>query len=236
MMVLNTIVAEAVDRIAGELERAKVAGKAKPGQHTAAFHNALQKILQASLKAHKRVVFNGNGYEADWPKEAERRGLPNAPDTPSALAALAKKENAALFEKYGVMTKRELESRYEIFLEEYSKKVRIEGNTTIDIARTMILPAVRAEYFETAKAYNETDASNVKIAVDMLHGQMTELGNGLVALKEAIDYLQGALANNDPEDILTRMADLRKVADSLETIVASDRWPLPKYREMLFLY
>ena len=97
MTVLNTIVAEAVDRIAGELEAAKVAGKAKPGEHTAAFHNALQKILQASLKEHKRVVFNGNGYEADWPKEAEKRGLPNAPDTPSALAALTKKENTRLF-------------------------------------------------------------------------------------------------------------------------------------------
>ena len=186
MTVLNTIVAEAVDRIAAELDAAKVAGKAKPGEHTAAFHVALQKILQASLKAHKRVVFNGNGYEADWPKEAEKRGLPNAPDTLSALAALSKKENVALFEKYGVMTKRELKSRHEIFLEEYANKVRIEGNTALDIAKTMILPAVRAEYLEAAKAYNETDSSNVKVAIDMLHGQMTELGSGLVKMKEAI--------------------------------------------------
>ncbi len=202
MTVLNTIVAEAVDRIAGELEAAKVAGKAKPGEHTAAFHIALQKILQSSLKAHKRVIFNGNGYEADWPKEAEKRGLPNAPDTLSALAALSKKENIALFEKYGVMTKRELTSRREIFLEEYANKVRIEGNTALDIARTMILPAVRAEYLETAKTYNETDSSNVKIAIDMLHGQMTELGTGLVKMKEAIDYLQDALKNYDTADTL----------------------------------
>ena len=110
MTVLNTIVAEAVDRIADELDselKAKGFKLSLPAandqlpttKHTAAFHNALQKILQSSLKAHKRVVFNGNGYEADWPKEAERRGLPNAPDTPSALAALAKDENAALFER-----------------------------------------------------------------------------------------------------------------------------------------
>ena len=236
MTVLNTIVAEAVDRIAGELEAAKVAGKAKPGEHTTAFHNALQKILQSSLRAHKRVVFNGNGYEADWPKEAERRGLPNAPDTLSALAALSKKENVALFEKYGVMTKRELKSRHEIFLEEYEKKVRIEGNAALDIAQTMILPAVRAEYYETAKAYNETDSSNVKTAIDMLHGEMMELGCGLVKMKDAIDYLRDALANYDTTDILARMAELRKVADSLETVVANDRWPLPKYRDMLFLY
>ncbi len=236
MTVLNTIVAEAVDRIAAELDAAKVAGKAKPGEHTAAFHVALQKILQASLKAHKRVVFNGNGYEADWPKEAEKRGLPNAPDTLSALAALSKKENVALFEKYGVMTKRELKSRHEIFLEEYANKVRIEGNTALDIAKTMILPAVRAEYLEAAKAYNETDSSNVKVAIDMLHGQMTELGNGLVKMKEAIDYLQGALKNYDTADTLARMSELRKIADSLETIVTSEKWPLPKYREMLFLY
>ena len=236
MTVLNTIVAEAVDHIAGELEAAKVAGKAKPGEHTAAFHIALQKILQASLKAHKRVVFNGNGYEADWPKEAEKRGLPNAPDTLSALAALSKKENVALFEKYGVMTKRELKSRHEIFLEEYANKVRIEGNTALDIAKTMILPAVRAEYLETAKTYNETDSSNVKIAIDMLHGQMTELGTGLVKMKEAIDYLQDALKNYDTADTLARMSELRKIADSLEAVVSNERWPLPKYREMLFLY
>ena len=236
MTVLNTIVAEAVDRIAAELDAAKVAGKAKPGEHTAAFHVALQKILQASLKAHKRVVFNGNGYEADWPKEAEKRGLPNAPDTLSALAALGKKENVALFEKYGVMTKRELKSRHEIFLEEYANKVRIEGNTALDIAKTMILPAVRAEYLEAAKAYNETDSSNVKVAIDMLHGQMTELGSGLVKMKEAIDYLQDALKNYDTADTLARMSELRKIADSLETIVTSEKWPLPKYREMLFLY
>ncbi len=236
MTVLNTIVAEAVDRIAGELEASGTAGKAKPGEHTAAFHAALQSILQRSLKAHKRVVFNGNGYEADWPKEAAKRGLPNASDTPSALAALARKENAVLFEKYGVMTARELESRHDIFLEEYAKKVRIEGNTALDIARTMILPAVRSEYVEAARAYNETDASNVKVAIDMLHGQVTELASGLVDLKDAIDYLHDALKNCDTADILARMSELRQVADALEQIVADEKWPLPKYREMLFLY
>ena len=236
MTVLNTIVAEAVDRIAGELEAAKVAGKAKPGEHTAAFHNALQKILQGILKAHKRVVFNGNGYEADWPKEAERRGLPNAPDTPSALAALAKRENAALFKKYGVMTARELESRHEIFLEEYSKKVRIEGACARDIACEMILPAVKAEYLETAQAFETANNVGVTSGTAALRESLVELGRGLDALKAGIVKLEEALGHKDDAAVLSAMQALRTTVDSLERKVSDSRWPLPKYRDMLFLY
>ncbi len=236
MTVLNTIVAEAVDRIAGELEAAKVAGKAKPGEHTAAFHVALQKILQSSLKAHKRVVFNGNGYEAEWPKEAEKRGLPNAPDTPSALAALAKKENAALFEKYGVMTKRELASRHEIFLEEYSKKVRIEGSCARDIASEMIFPAVKAEYLETVEAFAEAEKSGVSSGTVALRENAVELGSGLDALRTGIRDLEAALSGNADDAIISSMQALRTTADALEKRVSSKRWPLPKYRDMLFLY
>ena len=236
MTVLNTIVAEAVDRIAGELEAAKVAGKAKPGEHTSAFHNALQKILQATIKEHKRVVFNGNGYEADWPKEAAKRGLPNAPDTPSALEALAKKENAALFEKYGVMTKRELQSRHEIFLEEYAKKVRIEGNTALDIASEMVLPAVKAEYKETAEAFAAAKKVGVASGTTALKEALVELGSGLDALKSGIGNLEAALGGVDNAAILATMQALRTTVDSLEKKVSDGRWPLPKYRDMLFLY
>jgi glutamine synthetase len=247
MTILNTIVAEAVDRIATELGKELKARGFKPlsptqsqptapQKHTALFHSTLQKILQASIKAHKRVVFNGNGYESEWPKEAQRRGLPNAPDTPTALEALAKPENVELMEKYGVMTRRELESRREIFLEEYEKKIRIEAACACDIARTMILPAVRSEYAEVLRTYNETDASNVKMALDMLHEQVAALGNGLVELEGAIDRLRGSIAAGDARDAVCRMADLRKIADGLEQIVDNSRWPLPKYRDMLFLY
>ena len=241
MTVLNTIVAEAVDRIADELEKAKVAGKAKPGEHTPAFHNALQKILQTSLKAHKRVVFNGNGYEAEWPEEAAKRGLPNAPDTPSALAALAKKENAALFTKYGVMTARELESRHEIFLEEYAKKVRIEGACARDIASEMIFPAVKAEYLETVKALAKAENIDVACGTTALRESLVELGTGLDALKAGIGKLEEALAGAPSsktanEKILSSMQSLRTTVDSLEKRVATARWPLPKYRDMLFLY
>ena len=236
MTVLNTIVAEAVDRIAAELEKAKVAGKAKPGQHTPAFHAALQRILQASLKEHKRVVFNGNGYEPGWLKEAARRGLPNAPDTPAALAALARKENAALFEKYGVMTKRELESRREIFLEEYAKKVRIEGVCARDIASEMVLPAVKAEYLETAQAFEAAERVGVSSGTSALRDTLVELGAGLDALKGGIKKLDEALDANDDAETLAAMQALRTTVDSLERKVGNARWPLPKYRDMLFLY
>ena len=239
MTVLNTIVAEAVDRIAGELEKAKVAGKAKPGEHTPAFHNALQKILQESLKAHKRVVFNGNGYEAEWPLEAERRGLPNAPDTPSALTALTKKENAKLFEKYGVMTARELESRHEIFLEEYAKKVRIEGACARDIASEMILPAVKGEYLETIQAFAKAESVGVSSGTSALRESAVEIGTGLDALKTGIKKLDEALSAATPSaeaEILSAMQALRTTVDALEKRVSETRWPLPKYRDLLFLY
>ena len=236
MTVLNTIVAEAVDRIADELEAAKVAGKAKPGEHTPAFHNALQKILQDSLKAHKRVVFNGNGYEADWPKEAEKRGLPNAPDTLSALAALSKKENAALFEKYGVMTKRELKSRHEIFLEEYAKKIRIEGVCARDIASEMVFPAVKAEYLETAEAFAKAEQVGVSSGTTALRESLVEIGSGMDALKAELHKLNEALGASDDAAILASMQELRTTVDSLEKRVSDKRWPLPKYRDMLFLY
>ena len=236
MTVLNTIVAEAVDRIAGELEKAKVAGKAKPGEHTPAVHNALQKILQASLKAHKRVVFNGNGYEAEWPEEAARRGLPNAPDTPSALAALAKKENIALFAKYGVMTGRELESRHEIFLEEYEKKIRIEGACARDIASEMVFPAVKAEYLETADAFARAEKVGVSSGTTALREVMVELGAGLDALRLEIHDIEEALGGSDVGVIIAAMRALRTTVDAMEKRVDGKRWPLPKYRDMLFLY
>ncbi|MBQ7666503.1 MAG: glutamine synthetase type III, partial [Kiritimatiellae bacterium] len=236
MTVLNTIVAEAVDRIAGELEASGTTGKAKPGEHTAAFHDALQKILQTSLGAHKRVVFNGNGYEAEWPKEAARRGLPNAPDTPSALAALEKPENAALFAKYGVMTSRELESRREILLEEYSKRIRIEGACARDIASEMILPAAKAEYLETAQAFELAGRTGVSSGTAALKEGLVELGAGLDALKSGIAALEDALAHTDDSAVLSSMQSLRTAADSLERRVAAARWPLPKYRDMMFLY
>ena len=235
-MVLNTIVAESVERIAIELEKAGVAGKAKAGEHTAAFHNALQKILQEILKTHKRVIFNGNGYEAGWIEEAARRGLPNATNTLEALKALTKKENLALFKKYGVMTERELKSRYEILLEEYVTRVRIEGACARDIASEMVLPAVKEEYSATVKAFSLAEKVGVCCGTSALKEELVEIGSGLDGLKANIKKLDEALNGSDPLAVLVAMKALRTTVDSLEHKVADAKWPLPKYREMLFLY
>ena len=249
-VILNTIVAEAMNRIADELEKAGVVGKAKAGEHTAAFHNALQKILQDIVKTHKRIIFNGDGYKADWLAEAAKRGLPNAPTTPEALKAYTRKENVAVFEKAGVFSARELESRYEIAMEDYTAKVLIEANCALDIARTMIIPAVKQEYRETIEAYNQTDASNLKGAIDVLKDEVTRLGDGLTAAEASVRRLQEAVNKADSAAALAEMATLRQTVDALESEgaitkaaaqraeseVADEKWPLPKYREMLFVY
>ncbi len=236
MTVLNTIVAEAVDRIADELEASGTTGKAKPGEHTVAFHAALQDILQRTLAAHKRVVFNGNGYESGWLEEAARRGLPNAPTSIEALEALKKGENVALFEKYGVFSARELASRYEIFCEEFAGKIRIEGACARDVASEMILPAVRAEYKETLEAFAMAEKCGVSSGTTALKECLTELGSGLDALKGGIARLDAALGGTRSEDVIAAMLALRTTVDTLEHHVADGKWPLPKYREMLFLY
>ena len=235
-VVLNTVIAEAMNRIAGELEKAGVVGKAKPGEHTEAFHTALQKILQDIVKSHKRIIFNGDGYKAEWLAEAAKRGLPNTPTTPEALKAYTRKENVAVFEKAGVFSARELESRYEIAMEDYTAKVLIEANCALDMVKTMVLPAVRQEYREAISAYNETDASNVKCAIDVLHDEVVRLASGLTATADSVARLEDAVRNADPEAAIVEMSTLRKEVDALERQVADEKWPLPKYREMLFVY
>ena len=235
-MVLNTIVAESVERIAIELEKAGVAGKAKAGEHTAAFHTALQKILQDVLKTHKRVIFNGNGYEAGWIEEAAKRGLPNATNTLEALKALTKKENAALFKKYGVMTERELKSRYEILLEDYATRVRIEGTCARDMASEMVLPAVKEEYAGTVDAFALAERVGVSSGTAALREDLVEIGSGLDNLKANIKKLDEALNGTDSLAILCSMKALRTTVDTLEHKVTDAKWPLPKYRDMLFLY
>ena len=236
MTVLNTIVAEAVDRIGDALEASGTTGKAKPGEHTEAFHKALEKILQETLTAHKRVVFNGNGYEADWIEEAAKRGLPNAANTVDALEALAKKENVKLFEKYGVMSARELSSRLEIFRDEYAQKVRIEGVCARDIASEMVVPAVKAEYADTVDAFMKAEKCKISSGTAALKEDAVEIGTGLDQLKGGLKKLDEALAAAKPDAVLTAMTALRTTVDRLEHCVAESKWPLPKYRDMLFLY
>ncbi len=236
MTVLNTIVAEAVDRLADELKKSGTTGKAKPGEHTEAFHKALQEILQKSLSEHKRVIFNGNGYETGWLDEAAKRGLPNAPTSVQALAALDKKENVALFEKYGVLSAREIASRHEILLNDIADKVRIEGACARDMASEMILPAVKAEYALTVDAFSKAEHTGVSSGTAALKEDLVELGTGLDALKSGIRKLDSALDGKRTDTVLNEMRALRQTVDTMEHRVADSRWPLPKYRDMLFLY
>ena len=224
-MVLNTIVAESMDAISDKIE-------AMPGD----FNANLQTLLQRLIRKHKRVLFSGDGYSADWPKEAAKRGLPNLADTPAAIEPLRVPANQAIFEKYGVLTKTELASRYEIALEDYQRRIRIEGGVALEIARSMIRPVVADEFSKLATAISLAKKDGLKVGVTGLKALSLKLGAGLDDLHVKCEKLARALAHGTTADQLATMADLRRTVDALEYLVDDGRWPLPKYREMLFIY
>ncbi|MDD5599921.1 MAG: glutamine synthetase III, partial [Victivallaceae bacterium] len=223
--VLNTIVAEALDSISDKLEKC-------PAKN---FNAELQNILQGIIKKHKRIIFNGDNYSAAWREEAAKRGLPNTPATPEALKAITAPESIALLEKYNVLTAKELKSRYEVFLEEYNGKLRIEAEIALEIARNMITPAVIAEYKQAVSAINEAKNAGISAGVKGLSKKAEALGKGLDKLCAATSGLEGAL-DGSYDNILVKMVALREIVDGLELVVEDKNWPLPKYREMLFVY
>ncbi len=223
--VLNTIVAEAFDDIASKLEKLS----------KEEFHSGLQKILQKIIKTHKRIIFNGNGYNDEWVKEAEKRGLPNARTTMEALKALIVPENIQVFEKYGVFSAKELESRYEVFGEDYCSRVKIEGEIAYEIAASMIVPVVESQYGKVVRDLANAKAAGIKDGVSALTANAKELGKGLEELHSKIAVLKTAIGEGYSK-IIPAMTDLRSTVDALEKIVPDECWPLPKYREMLFIY
>ena len=223
--VLNTIVAESIDRISDELEKL-------PKEE---FNTGLQHLLSRIISAHKRIIFNGNGYTDEWKAEAARRGLPNAATTMDALRCLTKEENIAMFEKYRVYNRRELESRYEVFLEDYHRKIRIEGEIALEIAGSMVQPAVAKEFGMIAKALADAKAAGIASGLAGLEKCAGELGSGLDELSVKCEALRTALGGCH-EEIIAAMNDLRLTVDKLERLVPDANWPLPKYREMLFIY
>ena len=224
-MVLNTIVAESMDAISDKIE-------AMPGD----FNANLQKLLQRLVRKHRRVLFSGDGYSADWPKEAARRGLPNLADTPAAIEPLCVPANQAIFEKYGVLTRMELASRHEIALEDYERRIRIEGGIALEIARSMIRPVVADEFSKLATAISLAKKDGLKVGVTGLKALSLKLGAGLDDLHVKCERLGKALAKGDTAGQIAAMGDLRRTVDALEYLVDDGRWPLPKYREMLFIY
>jgi glutamine synthetase len=234
--VLNTIVAESLDFIATDLENATKSGKP--------LNKAIQDLLPGILKESKKVVFNGDNYTPEWHQEAERRGLPNLKNTVDALPVIVRKDSVDLFSKYRVYSEKELQSRYNIFSETYVKTVTIEASMMVTIARTMILPAALRYQSEVAQAVTATKAAGVDNAPQMEH--LRDLTGALGKFQGAVKSLDDALHHHADGDafahakyardaVVPRMAELRTLGDKLETLVADDLWPLPTYREMLFI-
>ena len=224
-ILLNAIVAESIEVMAERIEAF---------DDTQDFNSQLQTTLQRILKKHKKVIFNGNGYNAEWVEEAHRRGLPELNDTILAIRKLLDPKNIELLEKTGVFSKSEIHSRCEIFEEEYKRKVRIEAELALLMARTMIQPAAVAEY---------TSLSNAVAGNKGLPGHkaalrsMERIGELMDTLSDQQDELEALLSEQEvTRQYVETMNRMRITVDSLERLVADSRWPLPKYREMLFIY
>jgi glutamine synthetase len=233
MFVLNTIVADVMNEVCAELEKAdNKEEKAK-------------EIIKKFATEHKRVVFNGDNYSDDWVKEAEKRGLPNLASTLEALKVITEDENIAVFERNKVLSAGELHARQEILLENYCLTLSIEAKTMINIAKNSILPAVISYTGDVANSVSAikgagADASAAAESLSALCSLTSELKKGISNLEEKFGKASGAgdlvkEAQLIESDVIPAMDELRSAADCLETLVDKDKWPLPSYAEMLFV-
>ena len=232
--ILNTAVAKELKGYADELEKADD------------FTSAAIALVKRTIRDHRRVIFNGNGYTAEWEEEAAKRGLPNKKNTPAALPALIEPKNIALMEDFGVLTKVEMESRYEVEMEHYSKIINIEALTMLEMSRKQLLPAVNAYMSEVANTAASKLAVSENLSVRSETKALTRLSADADAMSDAVDELQAAVnaakALSDEsakavafhDDVLPKMDALRAAADDAETICGEDYWPLPSYSKMLY--
>ena len=232
--ILNTAVAKELKGYADELEGAED------------FTAAAIALVKRTIRDHRRVIFNGNGYTAEWEAEAARRGLPNKKNAPAALPALIDPKNIALMEEFGVLTKVEMYSRYEVELEHYSKIINIEALTMLEMARKQLLPAVNAYMSEVANTAASKLAVSESISVRSETKTLGRLSADADAMSDAIDTLQDAVdaAKALPsesekavafhDNVLPAMDTLRAAADDAETLCGEDYWPLPSYSKMLY--
>jgi glutamine synthetase len=234
--VINTIVAEVLSQISDRLEQAED------------FHHELRAILKEIALNHSRIIFDGNGYSEEWVKEAEERGLPHIRSTVEAISALISDKSIQVFEKHGVFSSTELHSRYEIYLEQYSKTINIEAQTMIDMAKRQILPVVMRYATELAHSINTIGSACAEANVSTQTTLLQEISSLLKDLKDKIDTLQVATTkakelNGDAnrqgiyyrDVVFPAMNDLREVVDTLEILVDYELWPLPSYTQMLFM-
>ena len=232
--ILNTAVAKELKGYADELESAED------------FTSAVIALVKRTIRDHRRVIFNGNGYTAEWEKEAAKRGLPNKKNTPAALPALIEPKNIALMEEFGVLTKVEMESRYEVEMEHYSKIINIEALTMLEMARKQLLPAVNSYMSELANTAASKLAVSENISVRSETKTLTKLSADADAMSDAVDTLQDAVDASKAlpteaekavafhDNVLPAMDALRAAADDAETICGEDYWPLPSYSKMLY--
>ena len=232
--ILNTAVAKELKGYADELEGAED------------FTSAAIALIKRTIRDHRRVIFNGNGYSAEWEAEAAKRGLPNKKNTPAALPALIDPKNIALMEEFGVLTKVEMESRYEVEMEHYAKVINIEALTMLEMARKQLLPAVNAYMSEVANTAASKLAVSESISVRSETKTLGRLSADADAMSDAIDTLQDAVdaAKALPsesekavafhDNVLPAMDTLRAAADDAETLCGEDYWPLPSYSKMLY--
>jgi glutamine synthetase len=234
MVTINTLLAESLDFLATELESATEAGTE--------FNAAVQKVLEEVMSLHGTVVFNGDGYSEDWQVEAEARGLPNLRTTVDALAQLETPEAQELFAKYGVLSDRELHSRHEVGLEQYALSVAVEAKATLEVAKTLIVPA--ALRYQTEVATNAAALQSIghefeSTLLESVSESLHELRQGIAALSTALEAHAGDTAGEEAayaqSVIIPATLAVRHAADALEGVVADDLWPLPTYQEMLFI-
>jgi glutamine synthetase len=234
MVTINTILAEALDYIATELE-----GLVAEGTE---FNAAVQKVLEDIITVHGSVVFNGDGYTEAWPIEAEARGLPNLRTTVDALPQLVTEDSIELFSRYGVFSRHESHSRYEIALEQYILSVGVEARLTLEMANTVILPAAlryQTELAANLASLKAIDADLDTTTLDEVSAALKTLRAGITTLRAAIGHDHEGSAEEQATHIrdndLPAMNAVRAAADELETLVADDLWPLATYQEMLFI-
>ena len=232
--ILNTAVAKELKGYADELEGAED------------FTSAAIALIKRTIRDHRRVIFNGNGYSAEWEAEAAKRGLPNKKNTPAALPALVAEKNIKLMEDFGVLTKVEMQSRYEVEMEHYAKIINIEALTMLEMARKQLLPAVNAYMSEVANTAASKLAVSESISVRSETKTLTKLSDDADAMSDAIDTLQQvvdaaeALTSESEkavafhDTVIPAMDALRAAADAAETICGEDYWPLPSYSKMLY--
>lgn len=224
-VVVNTIVADAISEICDQLEKA-------PKKD---FNAALQKILQDIIKKHKRVIFNGNNYTEEWVKEAKKRGLPNLGTTPEALPALRSPEAIKLFEKHKVLSRKELESRVDIYMDSYKTIIKYESDLAVEMVKTMILPSAIAYAESLAESIKSIEAVN-KTKSTAIRKLLKDLNKDIEETMSRLEKLQTAAQGNAADKMKKGMEDLREVVDHMEGLVPADAWPLPSYTEMLFMW